>query len=144
MNASHFKNAGRKQRGNDARNVQRRPEGGQANRKLLRRVEVSCEQDCAHRQHIEEETTQSRLTGSRNETTLARSDQRACDVKSNLARHESLRPRHQRPHHHEQRQNLLETVSLDQKLNRKFGSQKTQKLHRRSIVVIVLCHAQIR
>lgn len=58
MNASHFKNAGRKQRGNDARNVQRRPEGSQANRKLLRRIEVGCEQDCAHRQNTENTATQ--------------------------------------------------------------------------------------
>lgn len=88
--------------------------------------------------------TGSRLTCSWNESAFARSNERTRDVESNFARHESLRPRYQRPHHHEQRKNLLEAVSLDQKLNGKLGGQEAQKLHSRSIVVIVLCHSQIR
>ena len=83
----------------------------------------------------------SRLTGTRNETTLTRSDQRARNVESDFLVHESLCPRNQRLHHHEQREDLLEAISLDQKLDWELSSQETEELHRGSVVVVILVHS---
>ena len=38
---------------------------------------------------------------------------------------------------------MLEAISLDQKLDREFGSQETEELHRGSVVVVVLVHSQV-
>lgn len=38
---------------------------------------------------------------------------------------------------------MLEAISLDQKLDREFGSQETEELHRGSVVIVVLVHSQV-
>jgi hypothetical protein len=92
---------------------------------------------------LEAQACANKLTGSRNKTTLASSDQSARDIEASLVRHKSLGPGHQRPHHHEQRKNLLKAISLDKKLDRELRSQETQELDSCAVVIIVLIHVQV-
>lgn len=126
MDAAHLEDTRSQQSRDDACNVQCGPESGQTNSQLLGLVEVGREQD-----------------HTRNETSFASTDQSAGDVERGAVVHPGLRPRDGSPHEHHGGQDVLESISFGQELNRELSCHETDELDGGSVVIIVGGEAEV-